>query len=77
MTQEIQRTVEQKFGPGSYENAIAKVKPHRCAKHFEAALDKWWHGHWDGMSIFWDCLSSTPGNEPVIQDEQSFVFNKH
>ena len=67
--------VDSKYGAGSYDRAIKKIQPHRCAPH----LNEVFYGirnHLDLSTIgnFVQCIMSEPGSEPKRQYPNHISF---
>jgi hypothetical protein len=57
--------VDSKYGAGSYDKAIKKIQPHRCAPHLNEVFYGIRH-HLDFSTIgnFIECIMSESGKEP-------------
>jgi hypothetical protein len=67
--------VDAKYGAGTYDKAILKLNPHRCAPH----LNEIFYGvgnHWDFGTIgtFFKCMVSEKGQEPPRKYPQAQSF---
>ncbi|KAJ8330779.1 hypothetical protein BDV3_002251 [Batrachochytrium dendrobatidis] len=70
------RKVDMAYGQGTYDQAVGKVKPHRCARHLDDALMSIQHLEFlKGMGTFVSCLFSETGKEPIRIYNDSPMFD--
>ncbi|KAI8927619.1 hypothetical protein BC831DRAFT_451583 [Entophlyctis helioformis] len=78
MIERRRRMTDAMYGPGAYDRAIAKVKPHRCARHLDDIFEGARQAQFDvsgPLGNFLRCLWSSPGNEPPRLYPDSVPFN--
>ncbi|KAI8805347.1 hypothetical protein BJ742DRAFT_775282 [Cladochytrium replicatum] len=58
--------VDQQFGVGAFDEAMKKMRPHRCNAHLEDFFDSVvsMDRVWEGFSLFVKCMGSQKGQEP-------------
>ncbi|KAJ3106872.1 hypothetical protein HDU97_005359 [Phlyctochytrium planicorne] len=72
---------EARLGPGGYERAQLKIKPHRCSGHIEdlsIGLTSWPMDVREPFMLVWKCMWSKEGEEParLFKEPTEFIKGK-
>ena len=82
--QKRKEIVDAKYGAGTYEKAIKKINPHRCAFHLNEVFHGIRHRNFDlldadfaTIGTFFTCMFSEKGQEPPRKYPEAKSFLDH
>ncbi|KAI8903834.1 hypothetical protein EDD86DRAFT_95265 [Gorgonomyces haynaldii] len=58
------KIVDDKYGPGAFDRAQQKIKPHRCHRHLDDMLLGLYNLDLKPMPVLFQCFFSEEGKEP-------------